>query len=422
MAHLTADASPTTAPAPRRARGAASAAERVFLELLDRHVEDAAVRFVVRGEEVAVGRGEPGGPPEGPLALRVHRDRFFRRVLDAGNLGMVESYMDGDWDMEEGDLADLLTVLLRNRIDRRVRGDARTALRVLLVQFANHFRARNWRHAQLHYDLGDDLYESFLDPVTMAYTCGYARTPDDTLEQLQINKLDRICQKVGVRPGDRVLDIGCGFGGLLMHAARHYGATGVGITTSRRHCERGNQRIAEAGLADCVRLELRDHRTIDGRFDRVVSVEMMEHLPRAEYGRYFGRIAAVLPRHGTGLVHVIGCTSARNVHDPFTQKYIFPGSRQPKLSEMAAGCERAGLALLDVENLARHYALTVQRWRERFRANRHRLDPVKYDARFQRMWEYYLSCAIAAARASDGTVYQVLFARDYAAPMPLHRV
>lgn len=418
MPPVAATAPSTPAPTPQRPRATAGEAERVFLGLLDRHLEDASIHFVVRGEEVTVGRGGRDGAP----AVRIHHDRFFARVLSGGNLGLGEAYMDGDWEMEEGDLEDLLTPLLRNRLDRKVKGDAATAAKVLRVQLANLFRRTHWGNAQFHYDLGNEVFESFLDPVTMMYSCGYAQTPDDTIEQLQLNKLDRICQKLGVRPGDHVLDIGCGFGGMLMHAARHYGATGVGITTSRRHCERGNQRIAEAGLADRVRLELRDHRTVAGRFDRVVSIGMFEHLPRKEYDRFFERISAVLPAHGTGLVHAVGANTAKNVHDPFIQRYALPGTGQPKLSELAHCCEQNELAILDVENFIRHYGYTARHWLNRFRANKHTLDQKKYDARFQRMWEYYLSCAIAAAWASDAALYQVLFARDYAAPMPLHRV
>jgi cyclopropane-fatty-acyl-phospholipid synthase len=382
-------------------------------------VTDAAIRLHLDGETVVAGNAALDGPEA--LAIRVHRERFFARALGGGNLGLGEAYMDGDWAMERGATWELLAALLRNRVDHALRGNWRTAWNVLRVQVANLVRRRQWRQVQRHYDLGDELFESFLDP-TMTYSCGYAVTPDDSIEHLQVQKLDRICRKLELTPGERVLDIGCGFGGLLLHAARHYGVEGVGITTSRRHCARGNANVAAAGLAGRVRLELRDHRTIEGPFDKVVSVGMLEHLPRKEYDRYFDRIATALGPRGLALVHVIGCTVARNTHDPFIQKYIFPGSGQVKLSEIADRCERRGLAMRDVENLCRHYAWTSLRWLERFVANRHRLDPKKYDERFHRMWEYYLHCAIAGAFASDGALWQVLLMKDYAGPMPLQRV
>jgi cyclopropane-fatty-acyl-phospholipid synthase len=416
MTPVTAGPAPSNLPAApyRAARGA----ESVFLDLLRRHLDRGLLRMEVRGSQVVVGEDDETAP----VAIRINHDRFFARVLSAGNLGLGESYMDQDWELVQGDIADLLTLFLKNRLDRKVRGDWRTALGVLRIQAANAFRGRNWAHAQFHYDLGDDLFESMLDPVYMMYSCGYARSPQDSAEQLQVNKLDRICQKMEVRPGDHLLDIGCGFGGMLMHAAKHYGATGVGITTSRRHCELGNARLKAAGLGDRVRLENRDHRTVEGTFDRVVSIGMFEHLPRTEYNRFFERVSAVLPRHGVGLLQVVGANAPRNIHDPFTQKYALPGTGQPKLSELATGCERNGLAVRDLENIVRHYDFTAQSWLDRFRANYHTLDPKRYDARFKRMWEYYLSCAIAGARASSSTTYQLLFMKDYAGPMPLQRV
>jgi cyclopropane-fatty-acyl-phospholipid synthase len=393
----------------------------VFLDLLDAHISDAAIHLVIDGGDTVVGNAACDGPDS--VVLAIHRERFFARVLGEGNLGLGESFMDGDVTVERGEMWQFLAILLRARLDRAIRGDWRAACAVLRVQAANLLRRHQWRQVQRHYDLGDDLFETFLDS-SLTYSCGYAKTPDDSLQAMQFNKLERICRKLEIAPGDRILDIGCGFGGLLLHAARHHGATGVGITTSRRHCEGGNARIARAGFSDRIRLELRDHRSLDanGGFDRVVSVGMMEHLPRVEYARYFRGIAGALERHGTALVHVIGCTTTSNRHDPFIQKYIFPGSGQVRLSEIALQVERQGMAVRDVENMRPHYAYTAKHWLERFRANRRVLDAARYDERFARMWEYYLHSSVAAGFASDGALFQVLFVKDYTRPMPLARV
>lgn len=402
---------PVAAPA-----AAPSRARRVFLDALSEHL--AGARIVFRTED---GRHEVGRGEDVTAVVRVHRERFFERALAQGNLGLGEAFMDGDWEVEQGTLEGLLEALLRARLDKKLAGNPGVALKVLALQLLNGLRGRQWAHVQRHYDVGDDLFELFLDR-SLVYSCAYLVKEDDSIETMQVQKLDRICRKLDLRPGERLLDIGCGFGGLLIHAASRFGVAGVGITTSARHAAKGMDRVRAAGLDGRVTLELRDHRTVEGRFDKVVSVGMMEHLPRGEYARYFERIAAVLAPEGRGLVHTIGCNAARNRHDPFIQKYVFPGSGQPKLSEMAADCERHGLAILDVENMVRHYAHTARRWLDRFRERAHLLDPKRYDASFRRMWKYYLCCCIAGARASDGALYQVLFARDYAAEMPLHRV
>jgi cyclopropane-fatty-acyl-phospholipid synthase len=260
----------------------------------------------------------------------------------------------------------------------------------------------------------------FLDR-SMNYSCGFARSPDDDLEALQRQKMERICRKLRLGPPDHPLDIGCGFGGHLNFAAREYGARGTGITLSRAHADGARRRVAYAGLADRIRIEFGDFRDVKGRYDRIVSVGMLEHVPRRLYRAYFGTIGRCLAPGGLGLVHVIGCNADRNRHDPFIQKYIFPASNQPRLSEIASGLERSGLAVLDVENIAQHYAYTVQGWLRNFRANRARLS-ARYDETFLRMWEYYFHCGIAAAFASDGAVYQTLFAADRAARPPLARV
>jgi cyclopropane-fatty-acyl-phospholipid synthase len=398
-----------------------TASTNVLLQVLDQSLTDAVISFRFQGQERQVGRrAEFTGSDEPDFVVDVRDPQFFSRVISQGNLGMGESYMDGGFTLRRGTLQDFLTVLLRNRIDQKVRGNWKLTLKVLGIRLLNWFRG-SAGNVQSHYDIGDDLFETFLDP-TMAYSCGYVEDENDSLEQLQKNKFDRICRKLELKPGDRLLDIGCGFGGLLIHAATNYGAIGYGVTTSKQHAATGQLRAVKAGLKGRVRIEFDDFRTVQGEFDKVVSVGMIEHLKPSEFDRYFALIAGALAPQGRGLVHGIGCNAPTLEHDPFIQKYIFPGSGQPKLSEMAHHLEQNRLYILDVENMVRHYAYTVEHWRKNFARNRHRLNPAKYDDRFCRMWEYYLCCGIAAAWASESALYQVVFGKDAAAPLALHRV
>jgi cyclopropane-fatty-acyl-phospholipid synthase len=392
-----------------------------FLQLLDKYVSNARIRFNLQQESFFVGAQAEGQSRESPdVVIRVHHERFFSRVLSYGNLGMGEAYMDRDFEIEHGSLHSFLTILLRSRLDQRVKTDLHLLPKIAAIRLTNFLRGKR-QNVRYHYDQGDDLFEAFLDP-TLTYSCGYARTPEDDLEQLQRNKLDRICQKLDLRTGDRLLDIGCGYGGLLIHAAKNYGVVGTGVTLSTRHHKRGMENIARENLSKHIAIELKDYQFVNGVFDKVASVGMMEHLPRREYKRYIATIARVLTPRGRALIHTIGCNDSRNEHDPFIQKYIFPGSAQPKLSEIAFQLERHRLLIVDVENIVRHYALTAHGWLQRFRQNQARLDATRYDPSFRRMWEYYLCCGIAAASVSNSAVYQVLFTKDPAAPLPFCRV
>ena len=390
----------------------------VLLEAFDTALNDALVRFRIQDQEVSVGR--LNGHCKDEFCIRVHRPRFFDRVLSYGNLGMGESFMEGDFELERGTLHDFLTALLRNRIEKKIRNTARLALRVQATRLWNALRTRE-ANVQRHYDLGNDLFEAFLDP-TLTYSCGYANSPKDSLEILQLNKLDRICRKLRLSQGATLLDIGCGFGGLLIFAAERYGTRGTGITISRAQWERGNAEIRRRDLSHLISIEFREYRDIRGQYDRVVSVGMLEHVPRREYGMYFRKIADALRPGGLGLVHAIGCTSAVNQHDPFIQKYIFPESNQLRLSEMTKCMENCGLAVLDVENMIRHYSHTLLGWLARFQENQAALDSRRYDAVFKRMFEYYLACGVAAARASDAALYQVVFHNERASEISLQRV
>jgi cyclopropane-fatty-acyl-phospholipid synthase len=400
--------------------GVSSTARDAFLALLDRCVEDATIRVVCDAGEWTVGGGGAARRAPDSATLVVHRSRFFGRVLGYANLGLGEAFMDGDFDVPDGRLPDLLTILVRARLDRKLRGDWRLAFRTLGISLYNRVAGPR-RNVERHFDVGDDLFESFLDP-TLTYTCGYAESWGDDLEALQQQKLDRICAKLRLRSGHRLLDVGCGFGGLLLHAARHHDVIGTGIVNSRRHFERARERVEQAGLGDQIEIRLADHRSMAGRYDRIVSVGVLEHLPRHEHPRYFANVRKALAPDGLGLAHFIGCGVAVNEHDPFIQKYVFPGSCQLKLSEVSGLLERNELAILDVENIVRHYGITCTRWLERFRRARPTLDCARYDEVFQRMFEYYLSLCIGAARASDGALYQVLYGNDFAAEHPLRRI
>jgi cyclopropane-fatty-acyl-phospholipid synthase len=393
----------------------------LFLELLDGRVSGA--RLELREGDAVTSMGPPNGSDPSPLpvvAVRVHRPRFFARVLAYGNLGLGEAYMDQDFEMESGTLQDFLTILLRSRIDRTVRGNPRYLLRLGAIRLRSRLRPK-WRSVRRHYDLGDDLFRAFLDP-TLTYSCGYALSEHDSLSDLQLNKLDRILRKLDVQPGDRLLDIGCGYGGLLVYAGQNYGVTGTGVTNSLQHAAGAAAAVAEAGLADRILVHTMDYQEVTGVYDRVVSVGMMEHVPRREYQRFFQVLSGALAPGGRGLIHTIGCNAARNRHDPFFQKYIFPASNQPRLSEITLHLERRGLPILDVENMVRHYEPTTVAWLRKYQQNCDTLDTNKYDNTFLRMWEYYLCCGIAGAVASGSALYQVLFAKDYTDPIPLHRV
>lgn len=389
--------------------------QRFFVNLLDKHLQVGQIEF-----HTSTGTHRVGNAGE-LLVVNVHRDDFFRNVVCGGNLGMGESYMHGDFTVADGQLDRLLTMLLTAGLDKKLRRDAGFALRYLWVRTTNLIAAKK-TNVRRHYDIGDELFDSFLQDRYRVYSCGYARTHDDDAETLQSNKLDRICQKLKLSPGQRFLDIGCGSGGLIIHAALNYGVQATGITNSRSHYERTKAAIVANGLQDQVSVVLGDFSKIDGSFDRIASVGMLEHVPPRQYAAYFNTIKKVLSEQGWALVHAIGLNARVNENDPFIQKYIFPGSDTPRLSEMAARIEGNDMAIVDVENLCRHYAVTTRRWLEAFRDNQGSLDPARYDGVFKRMWEYYLCVGVAAALAGNLAVYQVLFTNDYHAAYPFQRV
>lgn len=391
-----------------------SNARSAFIQLLQHHIRF-SLDLVEEGKVTRIGRPEE---KSARFVVQINHPGFYHQALCYGNLGLGESYMRNGWALLKGRLEDLIEALLASQLEHKLKKNLKLALRVLP------FRLKGWiqgqtRSVRHHYDSGMDLFYSFLDP-SLTYSCGYAMEENDSLDQLQINKFHRIGLKLRLLEGETLLDIGSGYGGLLIYAAEHFGIHGVGVTNSKNHYETSLRRIEEKGLSDRIRIHLGDFNQIEGQFDKLVSIGMIEHLQRYQYPNYFNTIQKLLKDDGLGLVHGVGANAAVNRHDYFIQKYIFPMSNQPRLSELTAQLEKKSLAILDVENMIRHYGYTAQHWVDNFRKNRETLQD--YSPEFLNRFEYYLACCVAAAKASDSALYQILFMKNHTGFIPLHRV
>ena len=336
-----------------------------------------------------------------PWDLRVHDPHFYARVLAQGSLGLGEAYMDGGWDADS--LDGLLFRLLSARIDRRVRGarDLADGLRAWLVNLQR--RTRSFEVGRRHYDLGNDLYRAMLG-ARMVYSCGYWRQAQ-TLDAAQEAKLDLICRKLQLRPGLRLLDIGCGWGELLKFAAERYGVAGVGITVSQRQAEYARELCT--GLP--VEIRLQDYRDVHERFDRIASVGMFEHVGAKNYARFFDVARRCLaddgPDHGLFLLHTIASNVSVTHTDPWIDRYIFPNSMLPSAAQIARACE-GHFVLEDWHGFGPDYDRTLQSWRDNVEAAWPSLPD--YDERFRRMWRFYLSASMALFRARRAQLWQLV--------------
>jgi cyclopropane-fatty-acyl-phospholipid synthase len=278
-------------------------------------------------------------------------------------------------------------------------------------------RAR--RNVAHHYDLRDELYDLFLD-ADKQYSCAYFTDPGNSLDQAQADKKAHIAAKLALEPGQRVLDIGCGWGGMALYLHRVAGVDVLGITLSEHQLKIARQRAMAAGVSDHVKFELIDYRLLEGRFDRIVSVGMFEHVGARHYDAFFAKCRALLKPDGVMLLHTIGkLGEVSSSPDPFTDKWIFPGYHLPSLSQMTASSEKVRLIASDVENLRLHYALTLRHWLKRATVNRTKIEAM-YDARFFRMWEFYLSGGIVMFESGAACNYQVQYIRERTA-LPITR-
>jgi cyclopropane-fatty-acyl-phospholipid synthase len=377
------------------------------------------------GAEERFGTPTPGFPE---LVLRFKTRAGMRRIILDPRLGAAESFMDGDMRIEGGDIMDLIGLIRMNTPwDRGVALKDKTWLgqradwvktRIGSINRQRRSRA-NVRH---HYDIGNDLYRLFLDD-DMQYSCAYWPRPDMTLEEAQVAKKTHIAAKLALKPGQRVLDIGCGWGGMAITLAKLEQVEVHGITLSEEQFALARQRAEAAGVADRVKFELIDYRDLAaraaGKFDRIVSVGMFEHVGAPNFETFFRACANLMNADGVMLLHTIGRFGRPGATDAFTRKYIFPGGYIPALSETLAASEKSRLIATDVETLRLHYALTLRQWYKRTLAHEAEIVQMMGD-RFFRMWTFYLAGATAAFESGGMGNYQIQFARSRHA-LPLTR-
>ncbi len=361
------------------------------------------------------------GSPGASVTIRLHDPALHWKLFVRPRLYLGEAFMDGTLTVEEGSLYDLLDLLAVNLeampeglLARLLNGSVTLLRRV--HQYNPLPRAR--QNAAHHYDLSDQLYELFLDQDRQ-YSCAYFHDRTDDLDTAQLNKKRHIAAKLLVRPGQRVLDIGSGWGGLALHLASECGADVTGLTLSVEQHKVATRRAAAAGLSDRVRFHLRDYREELGHYDRIVSVGMFEHVGINHYSAFFAKLKSLLTPDGIALLHSIGRKDGPGSTHPWIRKYIFPGGYAPALSEVLPTVERSKLWITDIEILRLHYAETLRAWRGRFERNRDRLRRI-YDERFCRMWEMYLICSEIAFRRQDHMVFQMQLSKAVDA-VPLTR-
>ena len=367
----------------------------------------------------AAGRRHDYGAPDpqlAPVVVRFTDSQVPRYIAQHPRLGGAEAYMAGRLVLEEGDINAMIDLIRANgkwetgaRIIgqpnplRRAIGNAR--LRLDRINWA----AKSRRNVAHHYDLGDRLYDLFLD-ADRQYSCAYFTDPANSLEQAQADKKAHIAAKLHLKPGQRVLDIGCGWGGMALYLNRVADVDVLGITLSEEQLKTARARAEAAGVADRVKFELIDYRAVDGVFDRIVSVGMFEHVGPPRYRAFFAKCRALLAEDGVMLLHTIGRMGGPGVTDAFTAKYIFPGGYNPALSEIVAASERVKLIAADIETLRLHYAYTIQHWYDRTVAAKEQIVAM-YDERFYRMWTFYLAGAMAAFRHGGMCNYQIQYIR-----------
>jgi len=376
-----------------------------LLNFLKKLIKDDGFEFVDANNKSYI-IGSP--KKEKPIKLKILDKSLHWKLLINPDLYLGEGYMDGSIVIENGSLTEFLDIALKNvgreptnsitNIMGRIRRVYRHLTKFNLV-------GKSKENVAHHYDISEKFYDLFLDEKRQ-YSCAYFKNEDDTLEVAQNNKIDHIIKKLNLKPNQKVLDIGCGWGTLAIDIAKKTQCEVVGITLSENQLEYAKQKAKEMNLENQVEFRLADYRQLNEKFDRVVSVGMFEHVGRNFYKKYFNKVYDFLNEDGVALIHTIGSVSPPRAPQPWITKYIFPGGYTPSLSEVSLPIERSGLILSDIEVLRTHYQHTLRNWKDRFMSKKGEVLEM-FDEKFFRMWEFYLAGCEMAFKWGDQVVFQL---------------
>lgn len=386
--------------------------DRLFQQISATMPEESFALRLWDGSERRYGPGSPR------FTLTFQDEAGLLDVVRRAQLGFGEAYMRGDLDVE-GDFQLLLRFAFEEPVKQMHLG-AQDKLRLVagMLRGRKNKPKRARDNVVQHYDLGNDFYELWLDR-TMTYSCAYWDDGCHEIDAAQEAKYEHICRKLELQPGERLVDIGCGWGGMLEYAAKHHGVSGVGYTLSEEQSEFARERFRREGLGDLLEVRLQDYREAQGKFDKFVSIGMFEHVGKEYFDAFFAKTRELLVAGGTGVLHTIG-RDRENEIDPWVQKYIFPGGYLPSLGQLADGMGNTQLCVTDVENLRLHYARTLDEWAARFEKNQERICR-ELGERFFRMWRLYLHGSAVAFKWGEIRLFQVTFTNGLRQDAPMTR-